>query len=185
MSPCRPGRIAEEARSSTGPPRVLAGQRSQAARQNHRCNSPLHSPSCPATCTPSLTRPALPACRLSPPHSGGSNLGALESIVATPPPPGFDAAPPQLADPSQLTPHFDGAAAVPSILLLLLLLALSGNRILGLERQWSRLAGWWVEQRRYRRRQETIAAREQLERLFSEEGGSSGGGGAGGGSSGQ
>ncbi len=76
-------------------------------------------------------------------------------------------------DPSTLGPRVDGSAASASLLLLVLLIGLGGNRILGLERFFTQFARQWVEQRRYDARNQTIAAREKLEQQFREEGGGS------------
>ncbi|GAB4815803.1 hypothetical protein N2152v2_002849 [Parachlorella kessleri] len=102
-----------------------------------------------------------------------SNLGNLESLAA--------GSPQQQqqqqtlvetwnsADPSALGPRIDSGAAFPSLLLLILLIGLGGNRILGLERYFSQFARWLVEQRRYRERNKTIAAREVLERQYKDD----------------
>ena len=110
--------------------------------------------------------------------SGSSNLGALEPLAAGG---ALDAPPPPLADPASLSPHFDAAAAIPSVLLLVLLLALSGNRILGLDRYWQRAAAWLVQRRRLAVREEVMAARAALERQFAQEVDGGGGSGSAGG----
>lgn len=104
-----------------------------------------------------------------------SNLGALQSLADVDPAASQSFS---LVDTEalQLTmgPRIDGSAAFASVLLLLLLLALSSNRILGLERffvQWVREMGM---QKRYRERNQLISTREQLERQFSTEGGEGG-----------
>lgn len=68
-----------------------------------------------------------------------------------------------------LGPQVDGGAAFASVALLVLLLALSGNRILGLEQRVGEWLRYMAEQKRYRDRNQTIAAREMLERQFGQE----------------
>ncbi|KAI7835840.1 hypothetical protein COHA_010273 [Chlorella ohadii] len=121
--------------------------------------------------------------------SGSSNLGVLAPLAAPEPAAEFVPLPPE-----QLVQfsgggviNVDGGAIAASLLCLALVLALSLNRILGLER----LLGKWLlelrEQRQYERRNEVIAARQALEQQFTagdEDEGSNGGGSSGGGAGG-
>lgn len=80
-------------------------------------------------------------------------------------PPGF----PVVSTPADLdlsTPHVDGGAAAVSALLLVLLLGISFDRILGLDRLAARVLRQWKEGREEGRREETQAARQQLEQQF-------------------
>ncbi|PRW33334.1 dual specificity phosphatase [Chlorella sorokiniana] len=117
---------------------------------------------------------------------GSSNLGVLAPLAA-PEPAEFVPLPPE-----QLVQfsgggviNVDGGAIAASLLCLALVLALSLNRILGLERLWGKWLLELREQRQYERRNEVIAARQALEQQFTaadDDEGSSGGSGGGGGS---
>lgn len=67
------------------------------------------------------------------------------------------------------TPHVDGGVAAVSALLLVLLLGVSFDRILGLDRLAAKVLRRWKEGREEGRREETQAARQQLEQQFSQE----------------
>lgn len=105
--------------------------------------------------------------------SASNNLGALESLVGDPAISDNEAQSywQALSDSSSmdLGPQVDGGAAFASVALLVLLLALSGNRILGLEQRVGEWLRYMAEQKRYRDRNQTIAAREMLERQFGQE----------------
>jgi len=126
--------------------------------------------------TPCLHKPPTIRGFCQPASRRAGNLGNLESLAASSPHQQQQQALVETwnsVDPSTLGPRMDSSAALPSLLLLALLIGLGGNRILGLERYFSQFARWLVEQRRYRERSKTIAAREVLERQFKDDGGSS------------
>ena len=65
--------------------------------------------------------------------------------------------------------HLDGATSAVSIALLLLLLGITFQRVLGLDKVIDGLIRGWQERRAYRRRNATIEARQRLERSFEDD----------------
>ena len=112
---------------------------------------------------------ALP--RLTPPLNHlcccSNNLGVLQRLAS--PERGVDASVAPSAGAFSGGAQVDLGAAVPSALLLVLLLGLSLQRILGLDRVLLRWAREWRDARQYAQRQDVIAARAALERRFSED----------------
>ena len=108
--------------------------------------------------------------------TAGSNLGELERLTTT--------YPTERAELQKTLPndafvpevHVDGPAAATSVLLLVLLLAISLDRILGLTDKLNTLALKWKEQRAYRERNEIIDARRELESLLGDDGDGGGSG---------
>lgn len=102
----------------------------------------------------------------------GSNLGALsnliekDSLLSVEEQSTFPARSSSYS-PSQL--NVDPAAIFASMLLLAVLLALSFERILGLDKWIAAALKEWRMRRMYERRNEIIQARSQLERLLSED----------------
>ncbi len=122
------------------------------------------------------------AARHTTPATAG-NLGALERLAQADAPAGAvaaagAAAPPDLS--AFATPHLDGPVAAVSIALLLLLLAISSDRILGFDLA-AVLSRAWLERRALARRAEAIEGRARLEASFDNEcgGGDVRGGGSG------
>ncbi|KAF8067177.1 hypothetical protein HT031_002224 [Scenedesmus sp. PABB004] len=103
--------------------------------------------------------------------SGGApdNLGVLRSVIeqdATPP----DAYGMQRVSPASFAErglYMDGASIGSSALLLVVLLALTFQRILGLDRLINQALADWKERRELARRSEVVRAREGLESSWS------------------
>lgn len=106
------------------------------------------------------------ACR------GAGNLGALERLGDVDADAAVLAAQVDQAPPGQqpeFEAHLDGATAAVSIALLLLLLGITFQRVLGLDKVIDGLIRGWQERRAYRRRNATIEARQRLERSFEDD----------------
>lgn len=114
---------------------------------------------------------------------GGSdplgNLGQLARVASQPGVSSDEAAMLQLADPASFSErglYVDGGSVFASVVLLLLMLGFSFNRILGLDRFVKQAAVAWKERRQDEQRREIMDARVKLLKMMEDEDGSQGSG---------
>lgn len=95
-----------------------------------------------------------------------SNLGVLQPVIEQPVGPADDPYAMQRVSPDSFSGkgyYVDGTAIFGSLVLLIILLALTLERILGLDRFINQAIQKWKESRQYQRRNDVIKARQALE----------------------
>jgi hypothetical protein len=151
--------------SFRAPPTIMRA----AARRPALARSPTEPPH-------RARRPSAAARRAPPPARAG-NLGTLERLAQADAPAAAAAAAAAPPDFSFATPHLDGPVAAVSVALIVLLLAISSDRILGFDLA-AILSRAWLERHALARREEAIEGRARLEASFDDD--ADGGGGDGG-----